>query len=190
MKGIHLKALGVVLLISGALYFFWCQYKSVLIQGSRPSMGMLKLKEMEQKGVPDFSVLDVDGDRISLSQFKDKVVIVNFWASWCDPCVDEFPSMVELISHFKGNVVLLAVSSDDSLEEIKNFLKVFEVFNPYIKVLWDKEKVIAQRYGTQVLPESYILGRDHQLKRKIVGVDQWYTRESIAFFEALVKENL
>lgn len=182
----HIKALGIVLWVSGLLYLLWFQYKGVLMRGSRPSQSILKLKEMERNGIPDFSMVDVNGDLVTLSQLKDRLVIINFWASWCDPCVDEFPSMVQLIEHFNGKIILLAVSMDGTLEEMKNFLNVFKVSSPYIKVFWDREKVLAQRYGTEALPESYILGPDHQLKKKVVGGERWYTKDSIAFFESLI----
>ena len=183
----HLKGLGVVLLMAGVLYLIWSQYSDFLTQGSRPSEAVIKLKSMEKKGVPDFSVKDVNGDEISLSRFKDKIVILNFWASWCEPCVDEFPSMIQLVEHFNGDIILVAVSADYTLEDMKSFLRAFKVTDPHIKVVWDKGKVIPEKYGTEILPESYILGKDNRLVRKITGIDRWYTPEAITFFEDLLQ---
>ena len=126
----HIKGLGAVLLMTGGLYLVWSQYSDFLTQGSRPSESVLKLKSMEKNGVPDFSVKDVNGNGISLSQFRDKIVILNFWASWCEPCVDEFPSMMRLIERFHGDIILIAISADYTLEDMKSFLKAFKVVSP------------------------------------------------------------
>ena len=183
----HLKGGGVVLFMAGVLYLAWSQYSGFLTQGSRPSEGVVKLKKMEKEGVPDFSMRDVNGEEVSLSQFKDKIVILNFWASWCEPCVDEFPSMIQLVKHFQGRIILIALSADDNLEDMKGFLKAFQVAIPHIKVIWDRDRKVAREYGTEVLPESYILGSQNRLIRKITGIDRWYTPEAIEFFEDLIK---
>lgn len=145
------------------------------------------LNEIEQKGVPMFELEDLNGEMVKLKEFNGKLVIINFWASWCQPCVDEFPTLLKLIKHFDGKVVLIAISADYTREDMTNFLKAFDVSSPFIKVLWDKDKKIAQSYGTEILPETYILDGQLKMIRKIVGVDKWYNKEAIGFFEDLVK---
>ena len=144
------------------------------------------LNDIESKGVPNFELEDLDGNLVKLTDFKGRLVIINFWASWCQPCVDEFPTLLKLIKHFKGEVVLVAISADYTREDMTNFLRAFDVKSPFIKILWDKEKKIATSYGTEILPETYILDSQMKLIRKIVGVDKWYNEEAIGFFEELV----
>jgi thiol-disulfide isomerase/thioredoxin len=180
------KALLVVLILAGVLWASWKRYENFLSKGQQASVSTKKLNEMEEQGVPDFEIESINGEMIKLSSFKDKVVIVNFWASWCEPCVQEFPSLIKLIERFKGEVVILAISADYTMEELKNFLKVFKVDDPNFLVAWDKDKTIATQFGTQVLPESYVIGYDNKLVRKITGVDDWATPEAFRFFEVLV----
>ncbi len=181
---------GIVVLLMGLLFYMaWTQFKDTLTQGSRPSPSILKFKQIKKNGAPDFNVRDIHGNKFSLSQLQNKIVILNFWASWCEPCVDEFPSMLQLVEHFQGQVILIAVSADETLEDMKSFLRAFQVASPHIKLVWDKDKKLARQYGTEVLPESYILGKDLRLIRKIMGVDRWYTPEALKFFEKLIEEN-
>ena len=181
-----IKGLLAVLVVSGVMGTVWWKYQKFLTQGSRPPKGTQKLNQMEKEGAPDFSLKDLKGEKVQLSKLKDKIVIVSFWASWCEPCVEEFPSLVHLIQVFKGDVVLLAVSADNTIEELRAFIKAFEVDNPNIKVMWDRDQKVASLYGTEVLPESYILGYGNTLIRKIVGVDKWDTAQAIEYFREIV----
>ncbi|MCB9084631.1 MAG: TlpA family protein disulfide reductase [Bdellovibrionaceae bacterium] len=164
----------------------WWKYQEFLMQGSRPPEGTQKLNQMEKKGVPDFTLNTLAGEPIQLSALKDKVVIVSFWATWCEPCVEEFPSLMNLIREFKGDIILLAISADNTLDELKAFIKAFKADDPNIKVMWDKDQKVADLYGTQVLPESYILGYDNTLIRKIAGVDKWDSPQALEYFKDIV----
>lgn len=181
-----IKGLVVVLLMGGALYFGWSQYKEFLTRGQKPPEGTLKLNEMEKSGVPDFTLKNLAGEDVTLSAYKGKVIIVNFWASWCEPCVEEFPSLIRLLNKYPEEVVLLAVSADYTLEDLTGFttaFKVSEVSN--FVVMWDSEKKVAELFGTEVLPESYIIGKDGQLIRKVAGVEEWDSPMALEFFKQL-----
>ena len=149
--------------------------------------GVKVLNDIEKTGVPDFELKDLEGNLVKLSDFSDKVIILNFWASWCEPCVAEFPTLIKLIKHFKGDMVLIAVSADHTYSDMNNFIKAFDVKDPFIKILWDKEKKVAKSFGTQILPETYVLGHNLKVLRKIVGVDKWFSSEALEFFESIVK---
>src|SRR5690606_28857729 len=109
-------------------------------------------------GVPVFETQDITGKNINLVDFKNKVVIINFWASWCAPCEREFPSMIRLLKEFPDDLVLLAFSHDKNMEDLESFTKAFQVTDvPNFIVLWDKDRKLADEFGTKVLPESYLL---------------------------------
>ena len=182
-----LKGLLAAAIVGGLMWLGWNQYRNFLYQGQKPTESTKVLNEMAQQGVPEFSLEDIRGQKVSLADFREQVVIVNFWASWCDPCVEEFPSLLKLISHYKGKVILLAISADHSEEDMLNFLKAFKVEGPHIKVMWDKEQEVAKKFGTFVLPESYILGRENRFVRKIAGVDDWSSSHAFRFFDELLK---
>ena len=179
------KGLLVVLLIAGGLGAAWMKYSDFLARGQKPPASHEILLEMEKNGVPDFSLNDLEGHPVALSDFKDKIVVINFWASWCEPCIEEFPSMIQLVDEMKGELVLLAISADYEREDIDPFLKAFKVDSPHIKVMWDKDQEVAKKYGTFKLPESYIIGKKGELIRKVAGVEDWATPEAIEFFKGL-----
>jgi thiol-disulfide isomerase/thioredoxin len=127
---------------------------------------------------------------ISLTDFKGKILLVNIWATWCAPCVKEFPSMKALVEHFKGEVAILAVSHDKTREDIDSFIASFGGLPEDFVVVWDKDKKVAKMFGTDVLPETYLLGKDQKLLRKIAGETVWNEPMALEFFkELLEKEN-
>src|ERR1700733_12349250 len=67
------------------------------------------IDKMEKEGALDFSLEKMDGSQLKLSDYKGKIIIVNFWASWCNPCVEEFPSMVKLVDQMNKDVIVIAV---------------------------------------------------------------------------------
>ena len=148
-----------------------------------------QLDILERQGLPEFEAVQISGEKFSASDLKYPVVIINFWASWCDPCVAEYPSMVKLVEHFKGQLGLIAISADQDKKDIETFLKSFGGIKPNIEILWDSEMKIASQFGTIQLPESYIFKRDKKLVRKIVGLEDWYNPDSIEFFAKLVAES-
>ncbi len=173
--------------LSALMWWGWSHYNAFLTQGSQAPESIRKLNLIEREGVPEFSFKDLKGKEWSLSDFKGKVVILSFWASWCDPCIEEFPSLLNLIKHFDGKVVLLAVSADNSMDELETFLKAFDADKPHVYISWDKARELARSFGTIVLPESYLIGVDGKLVRKVAGVEDWSDPMAIRFFDELLK---
>src|SRR5262249_26167002 len=119
------RAWGVVLitaaLMSVPMYFYW----NFLTQGMSPPESTQILNRLEKDGIPNFTLPDLNGKNVSLTDFKGKILLLNIWATWCAPCVKEFPSMKGLIEHFKGQVAVLAISHDKNREDIDSFIKSF-----------------------------------------------------------------
>jgi cytochrome c biogenesis protein CcmG, thiol:disulfide interchange protein DsbE len=158
---------------------------------SQPKEGERKLSQLdtfESRGVPDFQVKAIDGKDFQLKDHKGKVVIINFWASWCGPCLEEMPSLISLVESQAGRVHLVAVSADNTQEDIDAFLKAFpKVRNPNIDIVWDQDQNVARKYSVDRLPESFIVGKDMKLVRKIIGSINWHTPDSEAFMKELIK---
>src|SRR6476620_6141832 len=144
-----------VLVTAGILAFPLYTYWEYLTKGMRPPPATQKLNELE-KGVPDFTVSGLDGKAISLKDFRGKLVLVNIWATWCAPCVKEFPSMKRLVQTMNKGLVILAVSYDKHREDIDAFVKAFDGVPENFHIAWDKERKSTQIFGTDVLPETYI----------------------------------
>jgi cytochrome c biogenesis protein CcmG, thiol:disulfide interchange protein DsbE len=182
------KAIAAVLISSAVLFFGWTKYYDFLNQGRRPPESTLILNEMGKSGVPITEFKLLSGETLTLEQLRGKLVILNFWASWCEPCVTEFPSLQNLIKKFEGQIVMIAISGDFEKQEIADFWKAFKVNDPNIYSVWDEDKSISKAYGTFKLPESYVLGKQGELIRKISGVDKWDTAEAIEYFQSLLND--
>jgi thiol-disulfide isomerase/thioredoxin len=178
-----IKGLAAAFILAGLLsipmYFYW----EFLTKGMRPPHATQILNELEKTGVPDFGVKSLDGEEIRLSQFKGKIVLINFWATWCAPCVKEFPSLSGLVQKMDGKVVILAISYDKHREDIDTFVKAFGGVPKNFHIAWDPERLTSKQFGTDVLPETYIISGDGKLIRKIAGETTWDDPMALRFFE-------
>lgn len=183
----HLKALICVVVLSVAAYYGIQIAKEKANFSENAEQEISLMDKLEKNGAPNFIAKRLDGSQFSLDKVKGKVILLNFWASWCDPCVREFPSMLKLVEHFKGEVVLVAVSNDNSQEDISNFVKAMGGVKPHVEIVWDENYKIAGMFGTSKLPESYLFDKNLKLVRKIVGIDDWYTKDAIDYIGRMVK---
>ncbi len=122
------------------------------------------------KMAPDFA-LTLNGKPAHLSDFRGKVVFLNFWATWCPPCVEEAPSLEKLqtrIAPLGGTV--LGVSVDDNQAEYQAFLGHYGLTYPNFR---DTTKLIPKSYGTVMYPDTYIIDRNGRFVRKIIGAQDW-----------------
>lgn len=136
---------------------------------------------------PDFAFPGLDGKMIRLSDHKGKVVLVNIWATWCPPCVDEMPSMEKLYQKFEAeNFEILAVSIDESgLKAVAPFMKKTGLTFP---ALIDSEGTIKTAYRITGIPESFIIDKQGFLIKKIVGPVDWASPKVFRFFSELIQK--
>lgn len=128
----------------------------------------------------------VVGKPTRLSDFKGKVVVLNFWASWCAPCVEEAPSLNHLQERIarRGGVVI-GVSIDDDPDNYEKFLKDFGVPFPTWR---DPSSKVMHDYGTVRIPETYIIDRHGRIARKIIGPQRWDSPELTTYFDYLLAQ--
>jgi peroxiredoxin len=128
--------------------------------------------------------LTLAGKSEHLSDLKGKVVVVNFWATWCPPCVEETPSLNRLQKYIdsRGGMVL-GVSVDEDGAAYEKFLKDQAVVFPTYR---DASKKSAADYGTSLYPETYIIDRHGKIARKFVGEQQWDSAEMLQYFDAIL----
>jgi peroxiredoxin len=158
----------VILLLAITLALSGCY------SGSRPPrVGM---------AAPDFTVRDSDRT-VTLSQLKGQVVVLNFWATWCAPCVEEVPSLVEMQQRMKSKgVTVLAVSVDVDENNYRRFLRDHSVA---LLTVRDADQKSNGLYGTSKFPETYIIDRNGVVRRKFIGAVDWTEPEVIDFLERL-----
>ncbi|PMP68104.1 MAG: TlpA family protein disulfide reductase [Thermodesulfobacterium geofontis] len=123
--------------------------------------------ELNSKAI-DFSLPDIRGKNYSLSQFKGKVVLLNFWATWCPPCRLEIPILNKIYKEYKkSEFEIIAVSLDTDVERLKNFLKE----NPVnFLVLLDKSGVIGFKYKVEAIPTSFLIDKAQILRQIYIGI--------------------
>lgn len=182
----HLKAFLIVVIVGfvlgGGVYYYMNRLSS---QG--PTVGD-NFSQLKKEGVPALELVDLDGRKVTSEELKNKVVILNFWASWCGPCVEEVPSLIKLIEHFKGEIVLLAISGDSSREDIDVFLKSFPgMKNDSIYVVFDQDRSIMKKFSVARLPESLILTKGWKAERKLAGSIDWFTEDAKQYMQSLLQ---
>ena len=119
---------------------------------------------------PDFTLQDAD-HKITLSQFRGQVVVLNFWGTFCAPCVEEMPSLVEMQRRLKSKgVEVLAISIDDDESAYRHFI---QEHNIALLTVRDPRQTIAGTYGTFKFPETYVIDRNGVMRRKFIGAVDW-----------------
>jgi len=131
---------------------------------------------------PDFTVKDSERT-VKLSDYRGQVVVLNFWASWCPPCIQETPSLVQMQARLKDKgVVVLAVSEDVDEAAYHRFL---QRFNSNLVTVRDPSAKTKGLYGTVLLPETYIIDRKGVVRRKFVSSVDWNSPEVVDFLTKL-----
>ncbi len=140
---------------------------------------------------PMFSVTTDRGLKITPADFGGKVLVLNFWASWCTPCVQEEPSLNAFQKMLASSgVVVLGISVDHNEMQYRNFLQKFQ---PVFQTTRDPEESINTRYGTYKFPESYIIDRNGRVVRKYLGLPDrngqfipWTDPELVGYVKSLL----
>ena len=146
------------------------------------------------KTAEDFAT-EIGGKPGHLSDLRGKVVVLNFWATWCPPCIEETPSLNKLQKYIEShNAMVLGVSVDEDPAAYEKFLKdqgiVFPTFrdpsvhrDPSTNILIAP---IANAYGTAIYPETYVIGRHGKIVRKFYTLEQWDSPEMLAYFDSIL----
>jgi peroxiredoxin len=131
---------------------------------------------------PDFTVQDGQ-TKVTLSQLRGQVVVLNFWATWCAPCVEEVPSLVEMQRRLKAKgVTVLAVSVDVDDNAYRQFVKNHNVT---LLTVRDPDQKSSALYGTHLFPETYVIDRNGVMRRKFIGAVDWTEPEITNFLSKL-----
>jgi len=169
-----LTALLYVALTAGIM----AQATSLWANDIRPEEGHL---------APDFSLKTLDGKTVRLSDLRGKkVVLINFWATWCPPCRSEMPTMQQIYTEYKGKgFEILAINIErDSKEEILEFMKELRLTFP---VLLDSDMKVTRTYRLIGLPVSMLIDRRGIIRSKEIGYHDWTDKESRKRVENLLK---
>jgi cytochrome c biogenesis protein CcmG/thiol:disulfide interchange protein DsbE len=139
---------------------------------------------------PDFTIHDSDRS-VTLSQLRGKIVVLNFWATWCPPCVEEMPSLVQMQKRLQDKgVTVLAVSVDEDADDYHKFLRAHNIDLLTVRESGQRTPngviaPVSSRYGTIKVPETYIIDRNGTIRRKMIGPVDWGQTEIIEYLSRL-----
>ena len=161
----------------------------ILLQTNKSSFDLAE-KQRFKKGVnaPNFTLPDLNGKMVSLADYKGRVVLLNIWATWCRPCVEEMPSMEKLHQELKDEkFTILAVSIDESgAKAVQPFMKKHKLS---FSALIDIAGTINSLYQTTGVPESFIIDKQGRILEEIIGPRDWAAPGALKYFRSLIQES-
>ena len=144
-------------------------------------MGVLKVPNLE---VPvEILLKDVNGNDVRLSDFRGKIVFLNFWTTWCPTCRVEMPSMQKLHQKFKDqDFAMVTINLQESASQVIAFFKKYKLT---FSALLDSTGEVGTRFRINAIPTTFILDKKGQIIAKVMGPREWGSKKSIALFEHL-----
>tara|TARA_B100000029_G_scaffold128913_1_gene122481 strand:+ start:4962 stop:5531 length:570 start_codon:yes stop_codon:yes gene_type:complete len=140
----------------------------------------------EEKNIYDLVFKNHKGQEVKFSDFKDKILLVNFWATWCTPCIKEMPSLDRLKSKFDKNFDVIAISIDrDGLEKVTDFFKENNIVN--LNKFFDIKNSLAKEMDLFGIPTSFFINKKGEIIGKYQGDMEWDNETVVKFIEYLIK---
>jgi thiol-disulfide isomerase/thioredoxin len=149
-----------------------------------PAASAPALTPMAGDSAPGLALKGLDGGAHDLAAYRGKVVLINFWATWCEPCRQEMPSIERLAHKLAGKpFVVLAVNLDEPEARIRRFLRQ----TPFdLPVLLDPNKAVANAWGVRMLPATFIVDRDGRIRYRLIGDLDWSSETVVGAISALI----
>jgi cytochrome c biogenesis protein CcmG, thiol:disulfide interchange protein DsbE len=133
---------------------------------------------------PNFAITSDSGQTFTVHNFNGKLLLLNFWATWCAPCVEEVPSLNQLARQLgPQGLVVLGVSVDKDPNAYKNFLTHFPVS---FQTARDPDEKVNTKYGTIQFPESYLIDRNGKVIEKFISAQNWSSAEMVQHVQSLL----
>ena len=178
MKLSRIIIIFIVVVIAGGIGLWYQNYQKSQSQAEATSSGPLR----SGMKFPNITISHLNGERFEIlgPATQGRIVVVNFWASWCAPCVNEVPELIDFVKRVTTKnsqnlkTVFITVSLDETPEDLNKFLKSFPEFNkePFVRV-WDKDKSFSKLVNADRLPMTVILNKNIPEPRVVRGVVEW-----------------
>lgn len=142
------------------------------------------IEELRGKTAPDFLLNDLAGKPFRLSDYRGKIMLLNFWATWCPPCREEMKSLDSLYKRYKTyNLIILAVSLDRTPEKARQFIKEIA---PSFPVLYDYNARVSQKYNVFSIPTTFLIDKKGRIVDIFFGEQNWTSKKLIQKIEGLL----
>jgi thiol-disulfide isomerase/thioredoxin len=136
-----------------------------------------------QPAAPPVELFTPAGLPFSLAALRGKVALVTFWATWCEPCVTEMPSLQALRDRLAPRFEVLGVNYQEGPEKINAFIEAMDIRFPIVR---DTDGAVTKAWGTRIFPSSYVVDRDGHVKYTLVGGADWTSDKLVATISALL----
>ena len=183
---------GILLLILSVVIWIFqrvgqARRESQLTVHQESQLETLNIEPVEKTLAPDFLLKDLDGNTIRLRDLRGKVVLLNFWATWCPTCRFEMPSMEALHKEFSSQgLAVLAVALRESADDVQSFYKEHHLS---FTALLDHNGDASELYQTWSLPTTFLINKRGYIVGKVIGYRDWHSDQSKALFTELLNES-
>ncbi|MDF1672278.1 MAG: TlpA disulfide reductase family protein [Vicingaceae bacterium] len=182
------KTIYYIVLIVIFLVLWKCQvFKEPAAAIMSTTLDTPKIEQEEDVNLPDADfnliVSDLDGNTINMVDYKGKVIFLNFWATWCMPCVAELPSIENLYSQFKDDVAFLLISNE-SIEKVKNYHTKKEYTVPFH--IRNNDSLIPQQYNHEGIPTTFIINKNGKIVKASSGAEDWDDENFIKVLKEMI----
>jgi cytochrome c biogenesis protein CcmG, thiol:disulfide interchange protein DsbE len=134
---------------------------------------------------PALALHDLAGRRHALADYRGKVILINFWATWCEPCRDEMPSMQKLEERLRGQpFVILGVNYGEALSRVREFAERMRIG---FSLLVDPNQDSANAWRVRILPASFLVARDGRARYRVIGEMDWASDEAVSVVRTLLR---
>lgn len=171
-KTSYLINTAILIAIAGLGYLFthamYAQKPNVIIQPEAP------VEEVENaQKTPEFTFQTLDKAQHNLRDYQGKIILLNFWATWCAPCVKEFPHLLQIANEYPDNIVLIALSSDIDKAAIDKFVQKFDlnISAQNVLIALDEDNITQSTFQTFKLPETILIDKNQNMRKKLIGAD-------------------
>lgn len=156
----------LVLLITFSVNSF-CVDKNT--SDTKPGDAETAVVKLDENKAPDFALKSFDGKIVKLSDYKGKVVIIDFWATWCPPCRKGIPDLISIQNDYKNDVVIIGISLDGekTLKDVPGFVKSYGINYP---IVYGDDKVVAAYGGIEGIPTAFVVDKKGNVVDKHVGL--------------------
>ncbi len=187
------------ILLAAFIYAGSLIYDHVISTTSKPKEFIATITSAPEKNihalVPDFKFTPLEGKEFHIKDLRGSVVILNFWASWCAPCVAEFPDLLDIIDQYNGKIILVALSSDQTQASVEKFIAAqskkhgAEINKKSVFIGLDPgRRITRDLFNVTTYPESFILDSNGQIIKHIIGIDDWHKGSTQEILKSLTKD--
>ena len=139
----------------------------------------------DPKKIEVFSIIDINDNKKIISNSENKILLLNFWATWCAPCIKEIPELIELKEKFKKSVEVYFISVDFNVKKtVPKFLKKNKLEN--LLIFNDEKLKVSNKFGVKVMPTTVIINQSFEEIAQVKGYVDWLSPEYISFIEKLL----